>query len=190
VQEDDLILRVSEKIGLTALYLHVKALMSEAFRAFILFILFMLMGVAFYHLRVARRITYGSIELVFAVIAMWIAINRMAGGNFSTQYILALLTGLYIMVRGLQNLDDGLRSLADLERKNSVADGTGVICYGIWRAAFYDTYTISSLPERVARIKMFWDMIIDKLEPVGQRQKGVSAQQTAEPEDEQQAAQP
>jgi hypothetical protein len=149
----------SEQVGLTGVLVQVGSfiatLFTEILRTLILLLLFFLIGSTFYHLRVARRLTYASIEIAVSIVAMLVATNAMAGGNFSIQYILALLSGLYIMVRGLQNIDDALSAAKYLE----LEPGTNHAWHELWQAIFYGPYTKSSFDERAGRIdkalKMF-----------------------------------
>jgi hypothetical protein len=82
---------------------------TELSRSVILLVLFLIGGASIYHLRLVRRITYAAIELIVAIVAMWVAIDGMSGGNFALPYVLSLFSGFYVMVRGLRNLDEGLK---------------------------------------------------------------------------------
>jgi hypothetical protein len=125
----------------------------ESLRFTILLIVFVILGFSFYHLRVARKFVYASIELGVSVIAMLFAINGMAGGHFTMAYIIAMLSGLYIMIRGLQNTDDALRELAESETRTDNVNGYGKPSYELWKAVFYDVYKKSSFSERDKRIR-------------------------------------
>lgn len=62
-------------------------------------------GVLFYWLRGRFPLAYGLIEIYAALATMWVAIATEA--DLGTR-VLALLGAVYIMVRGLDNLDKGL----------------------------------------------------------------------------------
>jgi hypothetical protein len=111
----------------------ISLVMTEFMRFVVLFTLFTLAGLASYRLRVSRRVTYGIFELIVALVA----INGMAGGNFALGYIIALLSGLYVMIRGLQNVDDGLKAYA----AGGGADTNGAIrtAYDLFQALFYSS---------------------------------------------------
>jgi hypothetical protein len=151
------ILSLSANLGITAvldaLTQTAKRVGTEIVRAIVLFLLFVLVGFSVYHLRVVRRVTYGIMELAVAIVAMWIAIDAMAGGVFSLPFIVALLSGLYIMVRGLQNIDDGLRALAEDEAKRKIKDGPAKAWVNLWRALFYDLFEARSFEQRFEVIK-------------------------------------
>lgn len=142
--------------GVTAFFVRVGDTTSdfalETLRFFLLLIIFLALGFGFYHLRVFRRLVYAGIEFFVAVVAMLVAINAMAGGDFAIGYIIALTSGLYVMVRGLQNTDDGLRELQKYEADNQVPNGYGAPAYEIWQAIFYDRYTAPGLSERRDRV--------------------------------------
>jgi hypothetical protein len=74
----------SDRAGITEIIFGVSGAAStaatEIARGLILFALFLLAGFAVYHLRIVRRVTYAMIELAVAVVAMWIAVDGMAGG--------------------------------------------------------------------------------------------------------------
>jgi hypothetical protein len=171
---------LGEKTGLIPYFEWVvdlgSVLMTEVFRGLVLFALFSLAGCGFYHLRVERRITYGCIELFIALIAMLIAINGMVGGDFSAGYLIALLSGLYIMVRGLQNVDDGLSSLA--QREDPKSKWTAL--HEIWQAFFYEPYTGSSMNARRERIKKAWATLRAAPQTPVRQQEEVPAEKAAE----------
>ena len=68
-------------------------------------------------------------------------------------YIIALASGLYIMVRGLQNMDEGLRELAETERARGVSNGRGQVWVEAWEAVFYGPWEKSSFASRRDRIQ-------------------------------------
>jgi hypothetical protein len=153
----------SDQVGLTALLLKIFELFSvgatEFFRGVVLFLIFLAAGFAVYHLRIVRRVVYALIELGVAVIAMWIAVEGMVGGNFSLGYFVALISGLYIMVRGLQNIDDGLREMAHNKGRDVAARSAGQAWLELWEAAFYDRYDASSFSSRFQRIRRAYKRI-------------------------------
>lgn len=84
-----------------------------------------------------------------AIVAMWIAINGMSGGNFSLPYFISLFSGFYIMVRGLQNLDDGLKERREMELANGIVDGPAHGWVDLWEALFYGSYGTKRLEVRL-----------------------------------------
>lgn len=157
----------SEQVGLTALLLHISDISSEIateiFRGLVLFVIFVTAGCAVYHLRIVRRPLYACVELIVALVAMWIAIDGMAGGDFSAKYIIALLSGLYIMVRGLQNADEGLREMMKAENETSGGDRVAHAWFEVWQAFFYGHYSVDGLPARFDQIKRVAPTIITAL---------------------------
>jgi hypothetical protein len=86
---------------------------------------------------------------------MWIAVDGMAGGDFSIRYFVALLTGLYIMVRGLQNIDEGLRLIAKDERTRSSAAWVD-----LWESLFYGPYFGGTFRNRASRFNQARQVIL------------------------------
>jgi hypothetical protein len=143
----------SDRVGLLTLLstvgAKIKEFAAELWRALILFALFLLGGLAIYRLRANRRIRYALAEFSVAVIAMWIAIDGMKGGDLSLKYIVALVSGLYIMVRALQNAEEGFRDLAVIEQEKGILNGTGQAGRELWRVVFYESWK----PGNFARIR-------------------------------------
>jgi hypothetical protein len=110
-------------------------ILTEFVRVVVLFVLLTLAGLVSYRLRVSRRLAYGIFELLVAFVAMLVAVNGMAGGNFTLGYIIALVSGLYVMIRGLQNVDDGLK--AQVEDGASQETGTIPTAYSLFQALFH-----------------------------------------------------
>jgi hypothetical protein len=138
-----------------------KTTIDALFRFFVLLVVFLGLGFAFFHLKLTRKITYGIAELIVALAALTKAIDDMAGGNFSVGSTVALLGGIYIMVRGLQNIDESLRSEAETEQKNGIQNGIGGARYEFWQAAFYGPYKTSSFIDRIERMEKAYTRIRD-----------------------------
>lgn len=62
-------------------------------------------GILFYRLRCSVPLIYGIAEIIVAAVTMWLAIVHSA--DLGTKS-LALVGAIYIMVRGLDNMDSGL----------------------------------------------------------------------------------
>jgi hypothetical protein len=124
---------------------------TELTRSVILLIFFVIGGASIYHLRIVRRVTYAVAELLVAAVAMWVAIDGMSGGNFALPYVLSLFSGFYVMVRGLQNLDEGLKQKRDIETSMG-ASGRAHAWVELWEALFYNAYQTDTFGPRAGRI--------------------------------------
>ncbi|MBR1069723.1 hypothetical protein [Bradyrhizobium liaoningense] len=107
--------------------------------------------------RQTHRIWYGAAELVVALVAMAYAINKMKGANFTSDDTIKLIGGIYIMVRGLQNVDDGLKSMVKTEENHGIQNGIGSAWYQLWRGALYPS---SSFPRRGDRMTEALERIV------------------------------
>jgi hypothetical protein len=129
----------------------ISSVFGETVRSFLLGAVFLILGFATYHMRVTSKIKYGIVELIFAIFAMIWAIEGIINGRPAIEIALSFFTGLYIMVRGLQNIDDGLKSNAEFEKKQEITNGIGSARYELWKAVFYDPYRAESFPDRGKR---------------------------------------
>lgn len=131
---------------------------ATAGRYFFLALIFLALGFGFFFLRQTHRMWYGAVELVVALVAMAYAINKMAGANFTSDDTIKLIGGIYIMVRGLQNVDDGLKCMAKTEEKQGIQNGIASAWYQLWQAALYPS---SSSPKRGERMLEALERILD-----------------------------
>lgn len=163
----------SDQFGITAFGLRLGDELSDAAteiaRALVLFAIFLVAGCGVYHLRIVHRVHYALLEFGVAIIAMWIAIDGMSGGDFSLKYLVALLSGLYVMVRALQNADEGFKEMAASELKRSESSGAGQASLEIWKAIFYDPYEKDSFEIRFDKIKVNSKIVFGKLFAIKQK---------------------
>jgi hypothetical protein len=156
----------SDQLGITAFIIEagnaLSNIVTEVVRGLILFVLFLAAGFSVYHLRVVHRVIYALLEFGVAVLAMWIAIDGMSGGDFSLKYIIALFSGLYIMVRGLQNAEEGIKEIAKQPQPGRT-EAERKAWLDLWEAMFYDPYEKSTFPSRSDRIKKASTIIIPDL---------------------------
>jgi hypothetical protein len=65
-------------------------------------------GIIFFRLRSKHPLLYGLIEIIVSVVTIWFSIVAQSDSFLSKS--IGILGGIYIMVRGLTNIDDGLPS--------------------------------------------------------------------------------
>jgi len=79
-------------------------------------------GLFFYRLRCRKRLWYGLVELAVAFVIIYLAFNppdtvlveeKVSWLGMNLRMIVGLLAGIYVMVRGLDNIEQGL----SLERR-------------------------------------------------------------------------
>jgi hypothetical protein len=76
---------------------------------FTLFAFFLSLGILLYWIKSAHTKLYGVGELVFAAVAMWYALHALyETSQNGLANLLALIGGLYVMVRGLDNIGKGI----------------------------------------------------------------------------------
>jgi hypothetical protein len=69
-----------------------------------------LLGGLLYWLRFKRRVEYGVIEIFVAIAAIWVAIiSSESPTDDLMARATAIFAGVYIMVRGLDNIEQGLK---------------------------------------------------------------------------------
>jgi hypothetical protein len=98
------------------------------------FLAVMAVGVTAYWVRCTRRSTYGFIELIVGTVTVWLSLSKIfqvrSPGDPPPEIwanIIALLGGLYIVVRGLDNIENGLKA-------------NGSKMHAVWKALFYNNW--------------------------------------------------
>jgi hypothetical protein len=88
-------------------------------------------GVLIHRLRCTQRGKYGFIETVVGALTVWFALNKIFTPEPATPAppdhwidVIALLGGLYVVVRGLDNCENGLKGRASK-------------MYLVWKALFH-----------------------------------------------------
>src|ERR1019366_6101534 len=95
---------------------------------FTLFAFFLSLGILLYWIKSAHTKLYGVGELVFAAVAMWYALHALyETSQNGLANLLALIGGLYVMVRGLDNIGKGIE-----KDKTPLVD--------LWKALFETTW--------------------------------------------------
>ena len=76
-----------------------------------------LFAVFLYALRNARRITYGYCEVVVGVVGLWAALSRLDADRMAVG--LGIAAGVYVIVRGMVNIEDGKKATREQAAKSS-----------------------------------------------------------------------
>lgn len=76
-------------------------------------------GFALFQLRCRHRATYGSLEICFATIVAWIAVGQVESQGLAAW--IAVMSAAYLVVRGFDNLFEGLKSAKQIQRTSSTA---------------------------------------------------------------------
>jgi len=80
----------------------------SAWRAYALGVWFIFAGVVAYTLRCRQLLIYGLLELLAAFVLVDTAILDVADNRLSLAILLQLLSGAYVAVRALDNIENGL----------------------------------------------------------------------------------
>jgi hypothetical protein len=108
------------------------------------FALWVGIGFATYWLRCVFRITYGGIEAVFGTIAIWFTLYH---GQASPKFV-TIIAGIYVIVRGLDNVEKGLEAKAARYRRG----------HAIWKAVFFWNW----IKRPIAGISNVWRAVADR----------------------------
>jgi hypothetical protein len=108
------------------------------------FTLWVGIGFATYWVRCVFRVTYGGVEAVFGTIAIWFTLYH---GEASPKFI-TIIAGIYVIVRGLDNVEKGLEAKAARYRRG----------HAIWKAVFFWNW----IKRPIAGISNVWRAVADR----------------------------